>query len=373
MFFMKTSEEYSRGSFAFQIIGVSVVVLTARSFLFSWLRSLIAASRLRARSVILIGDPLHCSRFASRLKANGIQTSSSFRLPSRRDTSGKSIPNITTSNTGDIQKLVANCRSLRPDDIIAFMTGENMPDIIAFADSISELPVGFHIIPAGEFEVLETARIAEFGNLQTIQLRNPPLTSFDRFIKRTFDICAATAGLIFFCPLLLVVSIAIKLDSRGPILFRQTRHGFNNDLIRMFKFRTMGTVEEGDNFTQATHNDVRVTRVGRILRYTSIDELPQLLNVLLGDMSIVGPRPHPTALNEAFKEQISPFLRRHAVKPGMTGWAQVNGFRGPTDTLEKMRQRIECDIYYIDNWSFRFDMKIIIMTVFTRQSYLNAF
>ena len=141
----------------------------------------------------------------------------------------------------------------------------------------------------------------------------------------------------------------------------------------MFKFRSMTTLEEGCDFKQVVRNDPRVTRVGRILRRTNIDELPQLLNVLSGEMSIVGPRPHATAHNTMFEEKIVPFSRRHNVKPGITGWAQVNGCRGETDTLEKMQRRLEHDLYYIDNWSFLLDLKIIFMTLFSKNAYLNAY
>jgi len=173
-------------------------------------------------------------------------------------------------------------------------------------------------------------------------------------------------------PLLAVIAVLIKLDSRGPVLFQQNRHGYNNKQISVFKFRTMHIVEDGADFTQAIRNDPRVTRMGRLLRSTSIDELPQLFNVLSGEMSVVGPRPHPVALNTTFEAQIAPFSRRHNVKPGITGWAQVNGYRGETDTLEKMQRRVDYDLYYIDNWSFLFDLKIILMTLFSRKVYENA-
>ena len=175
-------------------------------------------------------------------------------------------------------------------------------------------------------------------------------------------------------PLLVIVAILIKLDSKGPVLFRQTRHGFNNKPIRVFKFRTMTTFEdERHGFRQAVRGDSRVTRVGRILRRTNIDELPQLINVIRGEMSIVGPRPHAVAHNEMYANQILRMSRRHNVKPGITGWAQVNGLRGETDTVEKMRKRVEYDLYYIDNWSIIFDLKIIIMTVLSRSAYANAY
>jgi lipopolysaccharide/colanic/teichoic acid biosynthesis glycosyltransferase len=162
---------------------------------------------------------------------------------------------------------------------------------------------------------------------------------------------------------MLACVIAIKLDSTGPVIFRQKRYGFNNEEIIVFKFRTMYHDDSEERiFRQATRNDPRVTRVGRFLRRTSLDELPQLLNVWQGTMSLVGPRPHPIALNEKFDALISGYSARHNVKPGITGWAQVNGFRGETDAIEKMKLRIEHDIFYIENWSVLFDLRILAMT-----------
>jgi Undecaprenyl-phosphate glucose phosphotransferase len=372
IFLLKVAGDYSRGSFVFQIIAVSIAVLTTRTILYSWLQSLITAGLVEARRVVLVGAAPHCSQFARRLRDNGIQTASSFRFPISRKTKGATDDNGAQIKCA-VREMVEACRLLRPDDIIVLPSQEeDLPTIASLASSLSEIPVGLQVVPVGALELLEGSRIIEFGNLQTVQLSRPPLSFFDRAMKRTFDLCAATVGLILFFPLLLIVSIAIRLESHGPIFFRQTRHGFNNETIRMIKFRTMAVTEDGDKFIQAKRNDARVTRVGRFLRSTSIDELPQLLNVLRGDMSIVGPRPHPTVLNDAFAERISPYSRRHTVKPGITGWAQVNGFRGPTETVEKMRARIEYDIYYVDNWSFLFDLKIIMMTLFTKNSYMNA-
>jgi exopolysaccharide biosynthesis polyprenyl glycosylphosphotransferase len=206
-----------------------------------------------------------------------------------------------------------------------------------------------------------------------MRILQSPLTPFNRALKRAFDVVAAIVGLIVFSPLFLLVALAIKLDSRGPVLFRQTRHGYNNEPIRVLKFRSMIVMEDGANFTPVTRHDPRVTRLGRFLRRTNIDELPQLFNVLVGDMSIVGPRPHATAQNDTFAKLISSFSRRHNVKPGITGWAQVNGYRGDTDTLEKMQRRVEHDLYYIDHWSFLFDLRIILLTPFFREAYLNAY
>jgi exopolysaccharide biosynthesis polyprenyl glycosylphosphotransferase len=222
-------------------------------------------------------------------------------------------------------------------------------------------------------DLLATSRIAEFGNVITFQVSSTPLSPFDLYIKRAFDVVVAIAGLILFSPLFLCAALAIKLDSPGPVFFRQTRHGYNKQVIRVLKFRTMTTLENGSDYKQVSRNDDRVTAVGRIFRRSNIDELPQLFNVLMGEMSIVGPRPHATAHNDMFEGRILPFARRHNVRPGITGWAQVNGARGETDTVEKMELRINYDLYYIDNWSFFFDVKIIVMTLFSKKSYSNAY
>jgi putative colanic acid biosynthesis UDP-glucose lipid carrier transferase len=162
-----------------------------------------------------------------------------------------------------------------------------------------------------------------------------------------------------------IIAAAIKLDSPGPVFFRQRRYGFNNDAIVVWKFRTMHHRPDDETVVpQATRNDPRVTRVGRFLRRTSLDELPQIFNVLTGEMSLVGPRPHAVAHNEQYAKIIDDYLSRHRVKPGITGWAQVNGLRGETDTPEKMRLRVQHDLYYIDNWSFLFDLKILALTPF---------
>ena len=367
IFVTKYSDEYSRITFILQIFGVGIAVVSMRALFYLWLQAAFAANRIEARRVALIGDDAHCSMFAKRLEITGIRTAGSFRLPEHCHLRNGIVINQT------IRNLITDIRALRIDDVIVLANNKFMARVFDLSSSLAELPAGVHIIPVDALNIFASSKIAEFGSLQTIQVYRPPLSKFDLVIKRAFDIISATIGLIVLSPLFLVVSIAIKLDTRGPIFFRQTRHGFNNEEIRVFKFRSMTSMEDGDKFIQALKNDPRVTRVGRIIRRTNIDELPQLINVLLGEMSIVGPRPHATAHNNLFRDMIAPFSRRHNVKPGITGWAQVNGFRGATDTLEKMQQRIEYDLQYVDNWSFLLDMKIILMTLFSKRAYLNAY
>jgi putative colanic acid biosynthesis UDP-glucose lipid carrier transferase len=189
--------------------------------------------------------------------------------------------------------------------------------------------------------------------------------------KRCLDYVLAASGLIALAPLLVLIAIAIKIDSPGPVFFRQRRYGQNNRIFRIFKFRTMKVAEDGPVVVQATREDARVTRVGRFLRGSSLDEIPQLINVLLGDMSIVGPRPHALAHDEDFDTRLDLFSRRRRVRPGITGWAQVNGFRGETRTLESIEGRMQHDLYYIDNWSIWLDLEIVARTilVFSRKAY----
>lgn len=193
-------------------------------------------------------------------------------------------------------------------------------------------------------------------------------------LKRSTDIILSAAALMFFGPVMLVVAVLVKLDSPGPILFRQQRFGFNQQPITVYKFRTMYR-EAGldESAAQAQRADPRVTRIGRILRRTSLDELPQLLNVLGGSMSLVGPRPHPTALDERYAALINSYLCRHRVRPGITGWAQVNGLRGETNTVDKMERRVEHDLYYIEHYSLLFDLYILLLTIFVGFRHRNAY
>lgn len=182
--------------------------------------------------------------------------------------------------------------------------------------------------------------------------------------KRCEDVIIASIILMLIFPLLMIIALMVKLTSPGPVIFKQTRYGIDGKAIRVWKFRTMKVMENDSIVKQATKNDSRVTKVGSFLRKTSLDELPQFINVLSGQMSIVGPRPHAVAHNEQYRNLIEGYMLRHKVKPGITGWAQINGWRGETDTLDKMEKRIEFDLEYIREWSIWLDLKIILLTVF---------
>ncbi len=229
--------------------------------------------------------------------------------------------------------------------------------------ALNESVVDVNIIPDLHQYRLLNQGVVEWDGLPVINLSGTPMTVAERRLKALMDRLGAGLSLLLLSPLLLLIAAAVKAGSPGPVLFRQTRHGMGGEIIRIFKFRSM-RVQAGaaGEFKQARPDDERVTAVGKFLRKTSLDELPQLINVLRGEMSLVGPRPHPVELNGVFMSRIPKFMLRHKVKPGMTGWAQVNGHRGLTDTEEKMALRIEHDLWYIQNWSLWLDIKILLQT-----------
>lgn len=205
--------------------------------------------------------------------------------------------------------------------------------------------------------------ITQVDRFSMLDLNASPMVGLNRLIKAIEDRVLAAIILILISPLLLLITFAVKLSSKGPVFFKQRRHGWDGRVIKIYKFRTMHVhQEEAGRVTQASHNDQRITPLGRFLRRSSLDELPQFINVLQGRMSIVGPRPHALQHNEYYKDSINAYMQRHKVKPGITGWAQVNGWRGETETLDKMKKRVECDLYYIENWSPLFDLQIIFLT-----------
>jgi len=219
--------------------------------------------------------------------------------------------------------------------------------------------------------------IREQGNgttrLGLVEIQRGPLSRSEQFVKRIFDILAASFSLLIMMPLMILTAVALKLESTGPIIFRQRRRGFNGRAFEIYKFRTMTVLEDGSHVRQARQNDARVTRIGRILRRTSIDELPQLFNVLRGEMSIVGPRPHAVAHDEEYSTLISNYAFRHHMKPGITGLAQVNGLRGGTPEVKLMQQRVEQDLWYINNWSLMLDVQIAARTCFELLRPQNAY
>jgi Undecaprenyl-phosphate glucose phosphotransferase len=369
IFLLKTSAFYSRGAFVFQIVGINIIICIFRASLILWLQAAVSSGGVEARRAVLVGNANAVT--STELRTAGIRIIHSIPLLDHE------FINVGDENLGatgqKLRREIDFCRSLKLDDVVILVSHQDLAAAETLARHFSELPCDIHIAPLGKVRYLARSQSADFGAFRTLQLARRPLSSVELAVKRIVDIAIATFALIALSPLFFAVALAIKFDSRGGVIFRQQRHGYNNQVIRVFKFRTMKVTDPSSPFVPATENDSRVTEVGHILRQTSIDELPQLINVLFGEMSIVGPRPHATSHNAIFENQLLPFSRRHNVKPGITGWAQVNGYRGPADTIELMRLRLEYDLYYIENWSFLFDVKIILMTLFSKKAYKNAF
>ncbi|MGE5148057.1 MAG: undecaprenyl-phosphate glucose phosphotransferase [Candidatus Eiseniibacteriota bacterium] len=268
---------------------------------------------------------------------------------------------------GDIERLVQDARRLPIDMVVLALPWSAEARILAAIERLKALPLNVSLCPDGIGFQLGRCPISHLANLSTLAIQHKPISGWHHVIKAIEDRTVAALALLFLAPLLAAIALLIRLDSPGPVLFRQKRYGFNDQLIEVLKFRTMRDDARDQNAEQLTRrNDPRVTRVGAFLRRSSLDELPQLINVLRGDMSIVGPRPHALRAKAAgvlYPEAVRNYSARHRVKPGITGWAQVNGWRGETETLEQIAKRVEHDLFYIENWSIALDIKIILRTV----------
>ncbi len=238
---------------------------------------------------------------------------------------------------------------------------------------LGDTTVDVHFFPDFLITNFIHARIAHVGDIDTLSLFESPYHGAKEWIKRIEDVVISSVILLLILPVLFVISLCIKCTSKGPILFKQKRYGLCGEEILVWKFRSMTVTENGGDIAQATKNDSRITPLGGFLRRTSLDELPQFFNVLTGSMSIVGPRPHAVSHNEEYRSKVQFYMMRHKVKPGITGWAQINGWRGETDTLDKMEKRIEFDLQYIKTWSVWFDLKIIWLTIFKGFVGKNAY
>lgn len=237
------------------------------------------------------------------------------------------------------------------------------PRVRQLLDALQDTTASIYFLPDIYIFDLMQARFDEVGGMPVVAICETPFTGINSLVKRLTDIVFATLIQLLLAPVMLSIALAVKLTSPGPIIFKQRRYGLNGEEIIVYKFRSMAVCEDGANVPQAKKNDQRITRLGAFLRRTSLDELPQFINVLQGRMSIVGPRPHAVAHNEQYRRLIKGYMLRHKVKPGITGWAQVNGLRGETDTLDKMAARIEYDLDYLRSWSISLDLWIILRTV----------
>jgi len=268
-----------------------------------------------------------------------------------------------TYSVNPIDALLQQARSGEIDSVyiaLPFSRGSVIEEVVS---QLADTTASVFVVPDSFTSVLVNARWIDFGGMPMLSVHETPFFGLFGLLKRVEDIVLSSLILLLISPLMLGIALAVKATSVGPILFKQRRYGLNGSEVEVWKFRSMTVCEDGANILQATKGDKRVTSLGAFLRKTSLDELPQFINVLQGSMSVVGPRPHAVTHNEQYRQLIKGYMLRHKVKPGITGWAQVNGWRGETDTLDKMKKRVEFDMEYIQNWTLWFDLKIVFLTV----------
>jgi putative colanic acid biosynthesis UDP-glucose lipid carrier transferase len=356
VFALKIGNEISRGtSMLFATFGL-VALIVHRSVVRNLLAKGLAGRRFSGRNIVLITDhsQIGDASLTQTVTGLGFCVKGNFFFPH------------PTANPRHRERVVASViEYIRGSDVEEIVVGTDLDRWAELRTLVAELrvlpfPVSF--VPLGTASDIFRQPSREFGNTVSVELQRGPLTSFEHAVKRCIDVIFAGMALAALLPLLAIVAAAIKLDSPGPILFRQNRCGFNGKCFKIRKFRTMSVLEDGPSIIQAQFADKRVTPLGTWLRRTSIDELPQLLNVLDGSMSLVGPRPHAVAHDNKFDKIVRNYAFRSRVKPGLTGWAQVNGCRGPTPTAASIERRVEYDLWYIDNWSLRLDLAILLRT-----------
>ena len=288
--------------------------------------------------------------------------------PVYKNTSGLPIPVI-----GCLDKLVVDAKAGNYDNIYIALPMRAEKKMKLLINDLGDCSANVHYVPDIFTFNLMNSRMRQIGGIPTISVYDTPFDSFGRFVKRGLDVLLSLCILTVIALPMLLIFCAIKMESPGPVIFKQRRYGLSGDTFWVWKFRSMSTLDNGDTILQASKNDKRITGLGSFLRKSSLDELPQFINVLQGTMSIVGPRPHAVAHNELYRQEIDQYMLRHIVKPGITGWAQINGWRGETDTPDKMQKRIEFDLHYIRNWSIILDIKIIFLTLFKGFVNKNAY
>ena len=371
LFFTKQSTDFSRVTIFIWFI-LAFTSLVGWRFLFSRFLAKIRAKGLNTRSVAIIGVTKSGKRLAQQILDNpetGYRLTAVFddRVPERIEKT------YHAWLKGTIEEGVERAKSNEFDVVYIALPMIAEERITHILQLLGDTTANVQLVPDLFVYTLMNASMSHIGNIQTISLYDNPMRGGNAALKRFEDVIFSLGILTIIAIPLLIIAIAVKVTSKGPVIFKQNRYGLDGKKIKVYKFRSMTVTENSDVVTQATKGDVRITPLGAFLRRTSLDELPQFINVLQGRMSVVGPRPHAVAHNESYRKQVDYYMLRHKVRPGITGWAQVNGWRGETDTLDKMEMRIKYDLEYIRNWSLWLDVKIIIFTVFRSFNDKNAY
>jgi len=354
------------GSFDVRVIltwvfATPILLFVARLLMPLVLPRLMAAEGVQ-RVAVIAGDGELGRKLAERIKSApflGVRLAGHFDDRSAKRLGGADSREVL----GSLSELADYVKTHRVDLIYLTLPMASQPRILKLLEELRDTTASIYFAPDIFLFDLIQARMDAIGGVPVVAVCETPFYGLSGLIKRASDIVLASAALVVALPVFLAIAIGIKLTSPGPVLFTQRRYGLDGKEIIVYKFRTMTVLEDGNVVKQATRDDRRVTPFGAFLRKYSLDELPQFVNILQGRMSVVGPRPHAVAHNEMYRKLITGYMIRHKVKPGITGWAQVNGLRGETDTLDKMRARIEYDLSYLRNWSLQLDLQIVLKTV----------
>ena len=323
------------------------------------------------RTAIIIGQTPHGLTLANELESHtehGVLFDGFYD-----ERSQDRLPESDYPIKGNVRLALERAKRGEVDYVYIAMPMHANERIALFLNQFSDTTANTYLIPDFFTYNLLHSRWDQIGQVQTLSVFDTPFSGISSWVKRLEDIVLSSIILLLISPVLLAISLGIKLTSKGPVIFKQYRYGLDGRKIEVWKFRSMTTMEQGNDVKQATKNDPRITPFGGFLRRTSLDELPQFINVLQGTMSIVGPRPHAVSHNEEYRQIVDRYMLRHKVKPGITGWAQINGYRGETDTLDKMEKRVEFDLDYIHHWSVWMDIKIILLTIFKGFTGSNAY
>ena len=376
-FLTKTTSDFSRfWVIAFYLVGL-VAVIGLEAVVRRAVQYGLKSGRIAPRRLMLLGTERELRRFNERLamivptaERLAVTVAAIATLPDDMLTPDETDLNLAGRSA--VELAVARSRIYLPDDVILLLSWDHPEAISRCVDAFSLLPVAVHLDGGPILHRTNDMNIRRLGAASALSLTARPPSDFDLAVKRCFDIVSAGLGLIVLAPVFAIISIMIKRDTPGPAFFLQDRRGFNQQAFKIWKFRSMVTEDNGEIIIQAKDGDERITRVGYWLRRLNLDELPQLINVLRGEMSLIGPRPHAIAHDCDFEDRVSRYPRRLNMRPGITGWAQVNGFRGEIDTAEKIQRRVDYDLYYIDNWSIGFDLYILLLTFLSPRTHKNA-
>ena len=372
LYLTKSTADFSRVVMTAWLI-ITPFTLTATSLLCRWWALRLYTAKGQRRTAVFVGFSEDAQRLSESFKTSkmlGISPLGFFDNRQGTQRVGAELPRL-----GGLMDAISWIEKNPVDVVFVALVHARSSDIAPVVDALHDSVASVYFVPDSKMFGLGHMQYAEMAGTPVLVAYETPFIGVARLLKRFVDVVLSLIILILLSPLLVFIALGVKLSSPGPVMFRQFRYGVGGQQIVVSKFRSMRNdpLPRGEEVRQATVGDVRVTPFGRFLRKTSLDELPQFFNVLEGSMSIVGPRPHAVQHNELYRKQVKGYMLRHKVKPGITGWAQINGLRGETDTLDKMQRRVEYDLYYIRNWSLTLDFKIILRTVLVVLKDRNAY